>query len=115
MAKNHVQPGIVIAVTLAATYASGDLIKVGQRAGVCLKGGDADDEVSVQIDEVFTVKKATGVTIAVGDQLYLDAANKQVTTATDDGGSPAVSFIPAGIATSAAADAATTVNCKLNA
>lgn len=110
MSKNHVQPGNVIDVTLAATYASGDLILVGTLVGVCLKGGGSGDTVSVAIDEVFNVAKLSTDNMTIGSQVYLDAADKRVTLDDDTGAN-----LPAGRVTKTAAGATTTVNIKLNA
>lgn len=116
MSRNHVQPGKVIDVTLSATFASGDLIKVGDLAGVCLGAGDSGDTISVQIDEVFTVPKLSSDDMSQGDEVYLDHANKRVQLASgDDGGSPPVAFIVAGKVVTAAGNGVTTVNLKLNA
>lgn len=113
MAKTHVQPGNIIAVTLAATFAAGDLIKVGDRAGVCLSSGESGDEISVAVDEVFTVAKlSTDVMTAIGTTVYLDATNKRVTLTTDGPGSDV--NIPAGYTTSVAGNGVATVNVKLN-
>lgn len=116
MAKTHVQPGKVIDVTLAATFASGDLIKVGDLAGVCLGSGGDGDTISVQIDEVFTVSKLSSDDMGQGDEVYLDHANKRVQLASgDDGESPPVAFIVAGKVVAAAGVGVATVNLKLNA
>ena len=116
MAKNHVQPGMVIDVTLSATVASGDLIKVGDLAGVCLAAGGSGDTISVQIAEVFTVPKVSTDVMVQGNTVYLDHANKRVQLASgDDGGSPPIAFIVAGKVVTAAGNGVTTVNLKLNA
>lgn len=108
MSKTHVQPGFVIPVTLAAAATSGDLIAVGDLTGVALATGIIGQEISVAIDEVFNVAKVPADVITVGQQLYLNAAAKQVTTTVGTN-------IMAGKATTAAAAASTTVNVKLNA
>jgi predicted RecA/RadA family phage recombinase len=115
MARKHVQPGKVIEVALTATVASGELIKVGELAGVALGSGGNGDSISVAIDEVFNVDKVPTDVIAVGTVVYLDPVNKRVTLATDDGGSPPTDLIRAGVATSAAGNPSATVNVKLNA
>lgn len=113
MAKNHVQPGNIIAVTLGATFASGDLIKVGDRAGVCLLDGGSGDEISVAVDEVFNVSKlSTDVMSTIGTTVYLDETNKRVTL-TDEGAGSTVNIV-AGYTTSVAGNGDLTVNVKLN-
>ena len=115
MARNHVQPGKVIEVTLTSATNSGDLIQVGVLAGVALGSGGIGDTISVQIDEVFTVPKVSTDVLTVGAAVNLDPVNKRVTLAADDGGSPPTNLIRAGVATSAAGNPSATVNVKLNA
>lgn len=115
MARTHVQPGNIIEVTLAATFASGELIQVGDLAGVALNSGGSGDAISVAIDEVYTVAKLSTDDIAQGDTVYLDAANKRVTLAEDDGSSGATPYAVAGKAITAAGASTTTVAVKLNA
>lgn len=110
MAKNHVQPGNVIDVTLGAAYASGDLIAVGTLAGVVLQGGANGQTRSVAIDEVYRVPKRTAAVFAAGAIAYLDAGNKRLDD-TDNSGAN----IRAGRVTIAAGNGATTVDIKLNA
>jgi len=110
MAKNHVRPGVVIDVTLAAAVLSGELIKVGDLAGVALGSGGIGDTVSVQVDEVFRVPKLAADNMAVGVRVYLDAANKRVTLSDASGAN-----IAAGKTAAPAAATTTTVEVKLNA
>lgn len=113
MAKTHVQPGNIIAFTLGATVAAGDLIKVGDRVGVCLGDGESGDEISVAVDEVFNVAKlSTDAMTVIGTTVYLDATNKRVTLTTDGPGSDV--NIAAGYTTSVAGNPSSTVNVKLN-
>lgn len=108
MSKTHVQPGLIIPVTLTAAVNSGDLLPVGDLTGVALAKGAIGEEISVAIDEVFTVAKVPADVITIGAQLYLNAAAKQVTTTVGTN-------IKAGKATTAAAASTATVNVKLNA
>lgn len=111
MAKNHVLPGIVIDVTASgASYISGDLIQVGDLAGVCLVNIADGETGSVQIEEVFEVPKLATDVVAAGASLYLDAANKRVTL---DAASGANKY--AGKAIAAAGNGAAKVKLKLNA
>lgn len=110
MARNHIQPGKVIEVTAGAAYASGELILVGELAGVCLGAVENGGKVSVQIDEVFEVAKLSTDNMGVGVTVYLDAANKRVTLDDAAGGN-----LYAGKTVAAAAGSTTVVRVKLNA
>lgn len=110
MSNKHVQPGVVIAVTLAAAATSNDLIKVGDLAGVALTSGGIGDSISVAIDEVYTVNKLSTDVMGQGVIVYLDADDKHVTLAAASGAN-----IRAGKTVSAAGNGVTTVNVKLNA
>ncbi len=110
MARNGKHPGLIIPVTLAASAVSGELIKVGDLAGVALQSGGIGATIEVAIDEVFAVAKFADDNIAQGAQVYLDATNKRVTLAAAAGAN-----IPAGKATRAAAATTTVVEVKLNA
>lgn len=110
MARNGKHPGAVIPVTLAAAATSGELIKVGDLAGVALHTGGIGDTIEVAIDEVFAVAKLSTDNMAQGVTVYLDATEKRVTLDDATG-----SNIPAGKTTVAAAASTTVVEVKLNA
>lgn len=110
MSRNHIQPGNVIDVTLAAAATSGDLIKVGDLAGVALTSGAIGETISVAIDEVYEVPKLTTDVMAAGVVVYLDADDKRVTLDAAAGAN-----IRAGKTVTAAGNGVTTVNVKLNA
>ncbi|WP_293373616.1 DUF2190 family protein [Nevskia sp.] len=107
MSKNHVQPGKVIAVTLAAAVVAGALIQVGTLVGVAIESGGIGDTISVAIDEVFAVPKAAGA-IGQGVVVYFDTSEGNVTTTATDN-------VRAGVTTKAALSGATAVDVKLNA
>lgn len=113
--RTHVQPGKVVSFTASGTsYSAGDLVPFGALTGIAC-GNIADGETGeIFIEEVFTVQKRVVDVITVGQQLYLDAENKKVTTSSDDEGCPNTSYIKAGKAMTAAGNGATTVNIKLN-
>ena len=110
MARNGKQPGVIIPVTLAAAATSGELIKVGDLAGVALHTGGIGDTIEVAIDEVFEVAKLSTDNMGQGVTVYLDATNKRVTLADAAGAN-----IAAGKTTKAAAGSTTVVEVKLNA
>jgi predicted RecA/RadA family phage recombinase len=110
MAKNHLQPGVVIDVVLTAAATSGDLIAVGTFVGIALKSGAIGDTISVQIEEVFTVPKLGTDVMSQGVVVYLDATNKRVTLDDAEGAN-----IKAGKTVTAAGNGVTAVALKLNA
>jgi predicted RecA/RadA family phage recombinase len=69
--KNYVQPGGVVAINAPADCKAGDLIKVGNLAGVAAYDGVKDHAVEIAIEGVFDLVKATKAdTYAVGDKVY---------------------------------------------
>lgn len=102
-------------VPTGVTIESGELVAIGgsdddKIVGIALGKGTADMEIEVSHEGVFEVPKA-GVAITQGQKLYF--LNKTVTTAADDGGSPATPYPVAGYAWSSAASGAATVELKL--
>lgn len=107
MAKNFVQNGALMEVTLGGTKASGDLVVVEDIVAVLLEGGASADVVTAQIEGVFSLPKVAPLVIAQGQQLYW---NGTALTNDSDGGANT----PAGIAHRGALSAATKVDCKIN-
>lgn len=110
MATNHWQPGRVLDVTngSGADVLSGDLVLIGEVAGVALVDIPAGSVGSVQIEEVFILPKTASEAIAAGTAVYLDATTKTLTaTATDN--------TRVGVAVYAAGADDATVKVKLNA
>lgn len=80
MAQNFIAPGEVIEVTLAATVASGGVVKQGSIIGVALQSGVSGDTIQVAICGAFSgLPKATGAAWTKGDMLYWDATNSVLT------------------------------------
>lgn len=107
MAKNFVQDGAVMDVTLSGTKAAGDLVMVTDVAAVLLQGGVSTNVVQGQIEGVFTLPKAAPLVIAQGAILYWNGT--ALTNTSASGANPKV-----GIAFRAGASADTTIQCKLN-
>jgi predicted RecA/RadA family phage recombinase len=107
MAKNYVQDGAVMPVTLGGTKAAGDLVMVEDTAAVLLQGGASSDVVQGQIEGVFTLPKATPLVVAQGAILYWNGT--ALTNTSNSGANKRV-----GIAFSGGLSAATTIQCKLN-
>lgn len=98
------------AVTLAAPYAvvSGAGCLVGHLFGVAMSDADEGDDVTLQLDGAYALKKHAGDTPAAGAQIYWDDTNKVATTAATAGNF----LIGAAIAAAVAGDA--TVQVRLN-
>jgi predicted RecA/RadA family phage recombinase len=108
MAKNYIQPGEVLDVTLAAIITSGSGLLVGVRLGVALTDGAIGDTIAVQVKGVFNLPKLSTDVVAQGAALYWDNTNKRLTTTS-------TSNTLAGYAAAAAGNGVTTVNIALNA
>jgi predicted RecA/RadA family phage recombinase len=108
MAKNYIQPGEVLDVTLSATITSGSGLLVSKRLGVALTDGASGDTIAVQVKGVFNLPKLSTDVVAQGDLLYWDNTNHRLTTTS-------TSNTLAGYATAAAGSGVTTVNIALNA
>ena len=68
---NFVQPGGVVAVVAAADVKGGDIVKIGNLAGVAAYDAATGAIVEIAIEGVFDLKKATAAdTYAVGDRVY---------------------------------------------
>jgi predicted RecA/RadA family phage recombinase len=108
MAKNYIQPGEVLDVTLAAIITSGSGLLVGVRLGVALTDGAIGDTIAVQVKGVFNLPKLSTDVVAQGAALYWDNTNKRLTTTS-------TSNTLAGYAAAAAGNGVTSVNIALNA
>ena len=120
MARNYKQPGVVDDRFVNGTgvkILSGSLVKYGELAAVALVDIEPNATGSVQLAEVFEVAKKADDNMAVrGTKVYLDHVNKRVQLATgNDGGSPAVAFVYAGVVFAPAAGGVAVVSIKLNA
>lgn len=114
--NTYKQPGEVIDFTPSgADVASGDLVRIGKRAGVAAVDIADGETGSASVWGVHEVPKLSGDAMAQGDEVYLDHVNKRVQLATgDDGGSPPIAFVKAGYVFEAAGAGITTVLVKLN-
>jgi predicted RecA/RadA family phage recombinase len=114
MAQNFIQDGKTIDyVVPAGGVTSGDIVVMEDNlVGVALVTGAEDDEVSVMLQGVFDLAKASGA-ISAGAKVYWDADNGNVTTTTS-GGSPWANFPLVGRATESVLSGATLINVKLS-
>jgi len=106
--KNFVQEGNTITVTAPAVVTSGQLVVVGSIAGVAAFDAASGADVEVTVEGVFELPKVTTDVVAQGDKLYWDSGQLKLTKTAGTGSKPMV-----GVATAAAGNGGTTVNCRL--
>ena len=105
--KNYHSNGRTLVLLAAAAIASGELVVVGQVAGVAVTSVAEGEEATLHTEGVFELPKAAAA-IAQGAKVYWNATDKNVTaTATGN------TYI--GLAWDAGGGTDTTVNVKLNA
>jgi predicted RecA/RadA family phage recombinase len=103
------QKGEVLDITLTGDKAVGDVIVLGDSMiGVTASAGLSGETIAVEVEKVWTINAKTADAISIGDFLYWDATNKELTTTATDN-------TKAGVAVSAkGATVAGTVNIKIN-
>jgi predicted RecA/RadA family phage recombinase len=100
--------GRVIPYTCTKEVTVGDVIPLGvSMIGIAVNSGLIGEEISVELEKVWTIKAKTTDVIAVGDVLYWDAEAKELTKEDEDN-------VYAGRAMSSKAAVAGTVEVKLN-
>jgi predicted RecA/RadA family phage recombinase len=106
--KNFIQEGKTIPVTAPAAVVSGEVVVVGSIVGVAAFDAASGADVEVTVDGVFELLKISSDVIAQGDKLYWDSVQAKLTKTAGTGSKPMV-----GVATEAAGNSVTTVNCLL--
>ncbi len=119
MAKEaiEIQNGEYIDYTLTGDVSVGDVVPLGTgMIGIATTSGLAGETIALEIEDVYQIAAATADEINVGDKLYFDHTNRELTTKADSNGDgTGTPFAPAGRAVTAkAANVAGTVNVKLN-
>jgi len=119
MAKEaiEIQDGKTIDYTLTEDVSVGDVVPFGTgMIGVATVSGLAGETIALAIENVYQMPAATADGIGVGDKLYFDHTNRELTLKSDSNGDgTGTPFAPAGRAvTTKAANVAGTVNVKLN-
>ena len=100
--------GRVIPYTCTKEVTVGDVIPLGvSMIGIAVNSGLIGEEISVELEKVWTIKAKTADVIAVGDVLYWDDEAKELTKEDEDN-------VYAGRAMSSKAAVAGTVEVKLN-
>ncbi|MBI4906601.1 MAG: DUF2190 family protein [Acidobacteria bacterium] len=106
--KNYIQKGETLTVTAPATITSGAVVVVGSIIGIAATDAASGDEVEVDTEGVFELTKVTTDAVSQGDKLYWDSGASKVTKTAGTGSKPLV-----GVATAAAGNGVTSVNCRL--
>lgn len=104
--KNFLKSGKILTLVAPAAVVSGQPVLIGNIFGVCIHDAASGADVEVQTEGEVELNKDTNLVISAGDRLFWDAANawldKTVTAQ-----------VNVASATKDAAQAATTVRCKL--
>lgn len=114
MAKNGIQNGDSVNYTVVGSdVVSGQLIVLNDTPGIAVKDAVVGADVELLCEGVFSVPKKAPQAQSQGKNLYYDAVNDEVTTSSNDGGSPLVVFPHVGWVWKAAGSSDTTVEMKL--
>lgn len=112
--KNFVQSGDQITVTAPNDVTSGDGLQVGSLFGVAGSDAASGEDVVISTRGVYVLPKTSAQAWSVGASVYWDAAASKVTTAKDDGGTPATAHLPIGHAVAVAANPSATGTVRLS-
>src|SRR5690606_35118552 len=77
--KNFVQPGNRITVPAPAPVKGGEVVIIGELAGIAFGDAAAGEPVDLALNGVFDLPKVAADAITVGDAVYYDATAKLVT------------------------------------
>jgi len=110
MAKEayEIKEGKVIDYTITKDTEVGEVVALGNMIGIAMVSGVAGETIGLSIEGVYSIKAKASEAIVVGDELFFDKSNRELTiTATDNS--------RAGIAVSTkSASAIGSVEVKLN-
>jgi len=111
MAKEAVekQNGSILDITLSSDVNVGDIVPLGSSmVSIACSSGLTGEVIAVETEKVWTINAKTADAIEIGDVLYFDDSNRELTVT-------ATSNIKAGIAVSSKSTAtAGTIDIKLN-
>lgn len=110
MAKEAIekQKGSVLDITLTSDVNVGEVIPLGtSMIGIACNSGLTGEVIAVETEKVWTINAKTADAINIGDTLYLDATNRELTKTS-------TSNIKAGIAVSSKGAVAGTIDIKIN-
>lgn len=86
----------------------GDVVPVGvSMVGIAVNSGLAGEKISLEIEKVWTIKAKDSEAIAIGDVVYWDDTNKEMTKVDTDN-------VYAGTALSSKGTNAGTIDVKIN-
>lgn len=80
MAKNFIQPGLVLSIPAPANVASGGVILAGNFVGIAQGDAAAGETVDMALTGVWELPKVAANSFALGDIVYWDAANSLATS-----------------------------------
>jgi predicted RecA/RadA family phage recombinase len=102
------QEGSVLDFTCTADVIVGDIVPLGvSMIGIALKSGLVGEEITLELEKVWTIKAKDTEAFAIGDVVYWDDTAKELTKVDTDN-------IYAGRALSAKSTSAGTINVKIN-
>jgi predicted RecA/RadA family phage recombinase len=102
------QKGSVLDITLTGDVNVGDVTPLGtSMISIACSSGLTGEVIAVETEKVWTLNAKTADVIGIGDTLYFDVTNRELTI-TD------TSNIKAGIAVSAKGATAGTIDIKIN-
>lgn len=84
MAKNLIQAGDTITVPAPANVASGDLVVVGELAGVAITDAASGADVEIKTSGVWELGKTSAQAWTVGQKIYGTSAGVATTVSTDN-------------------------------
>lgn len=82
--KNYISTGDIIEVTAPANVKSGDIVVVGQLAGIAVADATSGAKVNIKTSGVFDVAKTSAQAWAAGAKIYATSAGVATTSATDN-------------------------------
>lgn len=103
--KNFIEDGKAINYTPTAAVTGGSAVVLGAHIGIAATDIAANDTGAVSLEGVYELKAESAVAFAIGDDLYWDATNSQLTKT--------AGAVKAGMAFAAKASADTTAQVKL--
>ena len=100
--------GRVITYTCTKEVTVGDVIPIGvSMVGIAVNSGLVGEEISVELEKVWTIKAKDSESFAVGDTVYWDVDLKEITKDNTDN-------VYAGRALSSKGTGAGTIDVKIN-
>lgn len=80
MSTKYKAPGQIIELTAPEVISADEVVKVGQIIGMSIAAAASGDPVQVAVVGIFEFPCKSTDVVAVGDLLYWDATNDQLTT-----------------------------------